>query len=193
EDRQLVGFDLAGDEAGFATSLFTEAFDYVHKNSSLGITVHSGEAAGWESVEQAIDLARATRLGHGVRLAESPQLVKRLELNVDHPTTIEVCVTSNLLTKTINCLEEHPVRQFYDAGPGLRIVPCTDGIAMIGTTVSEQYDILQCSFGFTPQELVSILEDSFKAAFCPPTVKESLLKAATSKYQTLLSSHGFVQ
>jgi len=54
-------------------------------------------------------------------------LLERLAADVENPTTIEICVTSNLLTKAVDCLENHPVRKFYDAGKGLRIVPCTDG------------------------------------------------------------------
>lgn len=184
----------AGDEAGFEMQLFKEAFDHIHTNSDLGITIHAGEAAGWDSVRQAVDVGHATRIGHGVRLHESAELLERLALSAQ-TTTIEVCMTSNLLTKACDKLEEHPVRRFFEEGQGkgrsgLKISPCTDGNTMIGKSVSDQYHILQETFGFTPKELVSIVDNGYEAAFIPQEVRAPLLERARKQCQTVLSSAG---
>ena len=183
-----------GDEAGFEMKLFKEAFDYVHSNSDLGITIHAGEAAGWDSVRQAVEVGHANRIGHGVRLHESAELLEKLASS-DSTTTIEVCMSSNLLTKACDELEQHPVRRFYEEGQGkgkqgLKISPCTDGNTMIGKSVSDQYHMLQETFGFTPKELVSLVDNGFEAAFIPEEVRAPLLDRARKQCQEVLSSAG---
>lgn len=190
KDCQIVGFDLAGDEAGFETKLFKDCFDYVKNNSNLGITIHSGEASGWESVKQALDIGYATRIGHGVRLIENKELLESIGKNVDNPISIEICIVSNVLTKAIDSIKEHPVRTFLSAGEGIRVVPCTDGpVSLIGKSISEHYDILQKDFGLNTKEILKLLNNGFKSTFAPDSVINPLFEHAQSQYEILLKPY----
>lgn len=173
-DRQLVGFDLAGDEKNYEMKLFKEAFDYVHNNSELGITIHAGEADGWQSVKQAIEYGHAIRIGHGTKLIENIDYVNQIASNINHPITIETCITSNIKTKAIHSIDEHPIRKYFDSG--IRVVPCTDGSTMIGSDLSEEYDLIQNHFSFSKEEIMDLIRNGFEASFAPEAVKSIMLK-----------------
>jgi adenosine deaminase len=88
-DSGVVGFDLAGPEDGFSSKLHKEAFQLVHENL-LNCTLHSGEAASWESVSDSIQYCGAQRIGHGVRLIENKHLTQYV---ADRRIAIEICLT----------------------------------------------------------------------------------------------------
>eukprot|EP00727_Mastigamoeba_balamuthi_P007369 m51a1_g3252 adenosine deaminase, putative (283) ;mRNA; r:156363-161587 len=123
--KGVCGFDLAGPEHGFSSKLHKSAFEIVRKKC-INCTVHSGEAAGWESIRDAIRYCGANRIGHGVQLTGNQAL---MDFVVSHRIAIECCPTSNVHTKAVQRIEDHPIRRFFDAG--VVVVPCTDN-----TTVS---------------------------------------------------------
>ncbi len=110
--ESLVAVDLAGDELGFPGELFNEHFKRV-RDAGLQITAHAGEAAGAQSMWQAIKELGATRIGHGVNAIHDPKLMEYL---VEHKIGIESCPTSNLHTSTVSSYQEHPLRTFMEAG-----------------------------------------------------------------------------
>ena len=103
----LVGFGLAGDELHYPPNLFVNTFDMI-KKENFPITVHAGEWDGPKNIRQAIKLLHPTRLGHGVRSIEDPELVKEI---IDLDIVLETCPTSNIATKIYPSYEEHPVKE----------------------------------------------------------------------------------
>lgn len=80
---------------------------------------------------------------------------------IDRRIALEVCVTSNVQTKAVSSLEEHPIRQYFDAG--VIIVPCCDNNTVSSVTLSGEYDLIQKTFHFTPLELVRLIDYGFSA------------------------------
>ncbi|MEP6590379.1 MAG: adenosine deaminase [Gemmatimonadota bacterium] len=160
-DHGVVGFDLAGGEAGRPPDIHREAFDLAARGG-LGITVHAGEAAGWESIFEAIHACRAVRIGHGTRLFENPAL---LEYVRDRRICIEVNITSNLQTHAVATAAEHPVRQYFDAG--IPVTLCTDSWLMSGVSLTDEYLLAQQALAFTLPELETMALAGFEHAFLP--------------------------
>ncbi len=108
----ITALDLAGDELGFPGSLFLSHFNRA-RDAGLRITVHAGEAAGPESIWQAIRELGAERIGHGVKAVEDPALMDFL---AEHGIGIESCLTSNIQTSTVPSLAQHPLATFLRHG-----------------------------------------------------------------------------
>lgn len=158
-DRGVVGLDLAGVENGYPPELFIESFR-IAKNYGLGITVHAGEDDGPQSVKSAIRCLGAKRIGHGVRIIQDPEVVK---LAADNGVVLEVCPTSNVLTHAVSSLEEHPIRQLYDAG--VKVTVNTDDPVVCNVTLTDEIALIMNEFGFTLSEIEKMNETTRKAAF----------------------------
>jgi hypothetical protein len=109
-----------------------------------GITVHAGEAAGAESIAEALHRCHADRIGHGTRLYEDPRL---LEYVRDRRIPIEINITSNVQTRAVPSAAAHPVRRYFDAGVAVTL--CTDGWLMAGVSLTDEYRLAQTQLGFT--------------------------------------------
>jgi adenosine deaminase len=160
-DRGVVAFDLAGGEAGRPAGHHRAAFDVAAKGL-LGITVHAGEAAGAESVADAVYACRANRIGHGTRLFEDPDLQDYVR---DRRILIEANITSNVQTRAVARASEHPVRRYFDAG--LNVTLCTDGWLMVGVSLSDEYWLAHTDLGFSRQEIDQLILNGFAGAFLP--------------------------
>ena len=160
-DRGVVAFDLAGGEAGRPPGTHRAAFDLAAR-SLLGITVHAGEAAGADSIAEAVLLCHADRIGHGTRLHESPDLQSYLR---DRRMPIEINITSNVQTRAVRRASEHPVRGYFDAG--LKVTLCTDGWLMCGVSLSDEYWLAHTELGFTRAEIDQLILNGFESAFLP--------------------------
>ncbi|MGH7582910.1 MAG: adenosine deaminase [Gemmatimonadales bacterium] len=155
----VVGFDLAGPEAGHPPAVHRDAFD-VAARAGLGITVHAGEAAGWESIAEAIDVCHATRIGHGTRLYENPALLERVR---KERVCLEINITSNVQTRAIARAADHPVRRYFDAG--VVVTLCTDSWLMSGVSLTDEYRTAASALGFRPDELATMALAGFEHAF----------------------------
>lgn len=175
----IVGFDLAGAEAGFPAEDHAQAYALAHKNF-LKKTVHAGEAYGPESIFQAITDLHADRIGHAVHLFDadmikSPEIkdktayiVNLVQFIADRRITIEVCLTSNLQTNpAIRDLAHHSFR--YMRRAKLSVTFCTDNRTMSQTTVSNEILKAVRTFGITPRELKNFIIYGFKRSFFPGT------------------------
>jgi adenosine deaminase len=160
-DRGVVAFDLAGGEAGRPTGRHRAAFD-VAQNGLLGITLHAGEAAGAESVKEAIVQCHANRIGHGTRLREDPELLAYVR---DRRILIEANITSNVQTRAVARASEHPVREYFDSG--VNVTLCTDGWLMAGVSLSDEYWIAHNELGFSRDEIDRLILNGFAGAFLP--------------------------
>ncbi len=168
-DRGVVGFDLAGGEAGRPPEVHAEAFDLALRGN-LGITVHAGEAAGAESIAMAIRRCHANRLGHGTRLHEDPALRDFVR---DRRILVEVNVTSNVQTHAVRRAAEHPVRDYFDRG--LAVTLCTDNWLMSGVSLTDEYWTAHTDLGFTRPEIDRMILTAFEGAFLPWPDRQRLL------------------
>jgi len=159
--RGVVAFDLAGGEAGRPPGVHQAAFD-IAADGCLGITVHAGEAAGAESIAEAVHRCHADRIGHGTRLYEDPVLRDYIR---DRRLLIETNITSNVQTRAVSRASEHPVRGYLDAG--LAVTLCTDGWLMTGVSLSDEYLLAHTELGFTRAEIDRCILDGFANAFLP--------------------------
>lgn len=178
-DHGVVAFDLAGGEAGRPPGLHGEAFD-VAARGGLGITVHAGEAAGWESIAEAIDRCHAVRIGHGTRLFEHPPLV---ELVRERGICLEINITSNVQTHAVERAADHPVRQYFDAG--LAVTLCTDSWLMSGVSLTDEYHLAATALGFSPTELELMMLTAFDHAFLPDAERHALVARARAGFAAL--------
>lgn len=174
-DHGVVGFDLAGGEAGRPPERHREAFD-VAARGGLGITVHAGEAAGWESIFEAIHACRATRIGHGTRLHENPELLAYVR---DRRILVETNITSNVQTHAVASAAEHPVRDYLRAGVAATL--CTDSWLMSGVSLTDEYLLAHEALGLTPAELETMALAAFEHAFLPWPDRQALLAAARAE------------
>lgn len=175
----VVGFDLAGGEAGRPAEQHRDAFD-VAARGGLGVTVHAGEAAGWESIFEAIHSCHATRIGHGTRLYENPDLLAYVR---DRRILIEINITSNVQTHAVASAAAHPVRQYVDAG--LAVTLCTDSWLMGGVVLSDEYALARKELGFSRAELDRMILAGFEHSFLAWPERQALLSRATSLLGTL--------
>jgi len=165
----VVGFDLAGGEQGRPPGVHRAAFDAALAGG-LGITVHAGEAAGAESVADAILRCHANRLGHGTRLAEDPVLQDYVR---DRRILIETNLSSNVQTRAVPRVADHPVRRYFDAG--LNVTLCTDSWLMSGTTLSHEYWLAHTELGFSREEIDRMILNAFASSFLPWPDRQALL------------------
>lgn len=156
---RVLGLDLAGMEKPGDVPGFAPVFE---KARSLGLhtVAHAGELAGPDQVAQTLDLLKAERIGHGIHAAQDPALLERL---VRDRVPLEVCPTSNVLLKAVPALKDHPVRRLFDAG--VPLVINTDDPAFFHTTLSRELRVLSEHFGFTPDEIRTLVQNGFGFSF----------------------------
>jgi adenosine deaminase len=168
--RGVVAFDLAGPEAGRPPGIHRAAFDAAARGY-LAITVHAGEAAGAESVAEAVQQCHANRIGHGTRLREDARLMDYLR---DRRIPIEINITSNVQTRAVHRASDHPVREYFDAG--LNVTLCTDAWLMTGVTLSDEYWLAHTDLGFSRKEIGRLILNGFESAFLPWPERVELLR-----------------
>jgi adenosine deaminase len=178
-DRGVVAFDLAGGEAGRLPGAHKAAFDLAAEGL-LGITVHAGEAAGADSIAEALHVCHADRIGHGTRLYEDRRLQDFVR---DRRILIETNITSNVQTRAVGRASEHPVRGYYDEG--LAVTLCTDGWLMCGVTLSDEYWRAHTELGFTREEIDQMILNGFAGAYLPWPERRVLLEEVRAELADL--------
>ncbi|MFV0597333.1 adenosine deaminase [Shewanella sp.] len=169
--QHLVAMDLAGDELGFPGELFNEHFKRV-RDAGLAITAHAGEAAGSQSMWQAIQELGATRIGHGVNAIHDPKLMEYL---AKHRIGIESCPTSNLHTSTVSSYAEHPFRTFMDAGVLISLNTDDPGVSAID--IKHEYRIAKSELGLSDAELAQVQRNGVEMAFLSESERKVLYAA----------------
>ena len=163
----VVGFSMAGDEAGFPAGDFAEPFE-IAAGAGLGCTIHAGEWAGADSVRAALELP-ITRIAHGVRAIEDVDLVYELEAR---GTVLECCPTGNVVLGVYASYEEHPLPRLYAAG--VRVTLGSDDPPYFGATIEGEYEVCADRFGFGDDDLREITRTAIDAAFCDEELKAAL-------------------
>jgi adenosine deaminase len=169
----VVGFNLAGDEAGYPPAQFREAYE-IAAGSGLGCTVHAGEHAGPDSVREALALP-VSRLSHGVRAIEDPGLVEQI---VEREIVLEACPTSNIATFVYPSYEAHPLRKLHEAG--VKLTLGSDDPPYFGCSIGGEYAVARERFGFEEGELRSITRTAVRASFADDAAKGALLNRITA-------------
>jgi adenosine deaminase len=178
-DRGVVAFDLAGGESGRPAGAHRAAFDAAAEGH-LGITVHAGEAAGAESIADAVNHCHADRIGHGTRLYEDPALLNYVR---DRRILLEINITSNVQTHAVPDASAHPVRRYFDEG--LAVTLCTDGWLMCGVTLSDEYWLAHTVLGFTREEIDQMILTGFEGSFLPWPERLALVAQVRSELEAV--------
>lgn len=204
----VVGFDIAGPEEGFPASRMKDAFDLLAENL-FPTTVHAGEGAGLDSIKDAILVGRATRLGHGVRVAEDIEIefggVDEDGETLDQDTglvalgpvanwvrergiPLEICPSSNLQTGATAAfgegIETHPIDLLVQTGFNVTISP--DNRLMSGTSLSDEFELLVEAFDYDLEDLLDLTLNAAEAAFVPLEMRELLVEYINDYYADLL-------
>lgn len=182
--RGVVGFDLAGPEENFPAKDHKEAFFHII-NNNINTTVHAGEAYGAESIHQAIHYTRANRIGHGTRLREDPDLLRYV---LDHRITLEMCVTCNVQTQCVASYEDHPLKDYLDAG--IRVTVNTDNRLISNTDLTKEYIKIVNLYSLNISDIKKLVLNGFKASFLPYLERKRTLAAIDMELEQLLKIAG---
>ncbi|SCG41438.1 adenosine deaminase [Micromonospora halophytica] len=169
-DTGVVGFDIAGAEAGFPPTRHLDAFEYLQREN-FHFTIHAGEAFGLPSIWQAIQWCGADRLGHGVRIVDDitpgqrPVLGRLAAYVRDKRIPLELCPSSNVQTGAAASIVDHPIGLLRDLR--FRVTVNTDNRLMSGTSMSREMALLVEAFGYGWKELQWFTINAMKSAFIP--------------------------
>ena len=165
----LVGFGLGGPEIGVPRPQFQPHFDAA-RAAGLRSVPHAGETTGPETVWDAVRLLGAERIGHGTSSAADPELLAHL---AEAGIVLEVCPTSNIATRAVATMDEHPLRTFVEAG-----VPVTinsDDPPMFGTTLNGEYAVAADLLGLDEGGVADLARSAVRASFAPADVQARIL------------------
>ena len=171
-DRGVVGFDIAGPEAGYPPTRFIDAFEYLQRENSH-FTIHAGEGFGLPSIWEAVQWCGADRLGHGVRIVDditldedgTPRLGRLASYVRDKRIPLEMCPSSNVQTGAADSIAEHPIRLL--ASLRFRVTVNTDNRLMSRTSLSREFALLTEAFDYGWAEMEWLTVNAMKSAFIP--------------------------
>ena len=171
-DQGVVGFDIAGAEAGYPPTRHLDAFEYLQRENAH-FTIHAGEAFGLPSIWQAIQWCGADRLGHGVRIVDdiitrddgSVALGRLASYVRDTRLPLEMCPSSNVQTGAADSIANHPIGLLTRLR--FRVTVNTDNRLMSGTTMSREMSLLCDAFGYDLADLRWFTINAMKSSFLP--------------------------
>jgi adenosine deaminase len=171
-DKGVVGFDIAGAEAGNPPTRHLDAFEYMRDNNAR-FTIHAGEAFGLPSIHEAIAFCGADRLGHGVRIVDDidvlegggVRLGQQASILRDKRIPLELCPSSNVQTGAVKSIADHPFDLLARAR--FRVTVNTDNRLMSDTTMSLEMSRLVAAFGYGWSDLERFTINAMKSAFIP--------------------------
>ncbi|KQV65829.1 adenosine deaminase [Nocardioides sp. Root122] len=161
----LVGFGLGGPEVGVPRAQFQEHFARA-RAAGLRSVPHAGETTGPDTVWESVQLLGAERIGHGCSAAQDPELLAHL---ADTGIVLEVCPTSNIATRAVDRIEDHPLRSFVDAGVTVTIN--SDDPPMFSTTLNHDYEVAAGLLDLDEQGVADLARAAIAASFAPDDVK----------------------
>lgn len=170
-DRGVVGFDIAGAEAGYPPTRHLDAFQYVQREN-FHATIHAGEAFGLPSIWEAVQWCGAERLGHGVRIVDDitgdpgQEKLGRLASYIrDRRIPLELCPTSNVNTGVVGSIAEHPIGLLRRLR--FRVTVNTDNRLMSDTSMTNEFRQLHDAFGWGLDDFEWLTVNAMKSAFAP--------------------------
>ncbi|MEO8469742.1 MAG: adenosine deaminase [Chloroflexota bacterium] len=171
-DAGVVGFDIAGPEAGFRPTRHLEAFDRI-RHENFHITIHAGESFGLPSIWEALQFCGAERLGHGTRIVDdiivepdgAVRLGRLAAFVRDRRVPLEMCPTSNVHSGAVGSVSEHPIDLLRRLR--FRVTLNTDNRLMSGVSMSSEFAALDAAFGIGLGEMEWLTINALKSAFAP--------------------------
>nr|WP_202538934.1 adenosine deaminase [Streptomyces sp. SID8379] len=164
----LVSFGLGGPEIGVPRPQFKPYFDRAVA-AGLHSVPHAGETTGPETVWDALRDLRAERIGHGTTSAQDPKLLAHL---AEHGIPLEVCPTSNIATRAVRTLDEHPLKQFVDAGVTVTIN--SDDPPMFATDLNTEYAVAARLLGLDERGVADLAKNAVRASFLDDAGKDRI-------------------
>ena len=180
-DRGVVGFDIAGAEAGYPPTRHLDAFEHVRREN-FHLTIHAGEAFGIPSIWEALQLCGAERLGHGVRIVDDIERTARGDVRLgrvahlvrDRRVPLELCPTSNVHSGAAKSIEEHPIGLLMDLR--FRVTVNTDNRLMSAISLSQEFSQLVDAFEIGWGQIGRLTTNAMKSAFIPFDERLELLE-----------------
>ncbi len=166
--ESLVGFGLGGPEVGVPRPPFEPHFSAA-RAAGLRSVPHAGETTGPQTVWDAITLLGADRIGHGTTAVQDPALLEHL---AEHRIALEVCPSSNVATRAVASLDQHPLREFRDAG--VRVTINSDDPPMFGTTLNREYEIAAHLLDLDARGVADLALEAVEASLAPEQVRAAL-------------------
>jgi len=170
QGTRVAALDLSADEAGFPIAAHIAAFQYA-REKGIYCTAHAGEAKGPESVWETLEHFKPTRIGHGVRSIEDPNLIEELQKKNIH---LEVCPSCNVQIDVFDTYADHPIDRLYNAGVSTGIN--TDGRTITNISLTDEYARLQQTFGWGIEHFLTCNRNALAASFLPTEKKQQLEK-----------------
>jgi aminodeoxyfutalosine deaminase len=164
-----VGFGLGGPETGIGRPQFADVFRRA-RDLGLASVPHAGETTGPQTVRDAVEVLGAVRIGHGISAAADPELLAML---VERDVVLEVCPTSNVRTRAVARLEDHPFPALRAAG--VRVTLNTDDPGMFNTDLNREYLVAHCVFGLDAAALAGLAGEAVRASFAGEATRQRLL------------------
>jgi aminodeoxyfutalosine deaminase len=165
----LIGFGLGGPEVGVPRPQFQPHFDAA-RAAGLRSVPHAGETTGPETVWHALRLLGAERIGHGTTAVEDPTLLAHL---AETGIPLEVCPSSNVATRAVAAIADHPITVFRDAG--VTVTVNSDDPPMFGTSLNREYEIAAELLGLDEAGVADLARTAVRASFAEEPVKKTLL------------------
>ena len=159
----VVGIGIGGTESAYPPQAFAGVYARA-RQLGLRTTAHAGEVAGARSIWGALDVLQVDRIGHGTRAEEDPALLVAL---AERRVPLEMCPISNVCTGSIASLGDHPIRRYFDRG--LLVTVNTDDPGMFGNSLAQEYLRLIDDWGFTTDEIVSLVRNALEASWLTPS------------------------
>lgn len=172
----IVGFDIAGDEAGFPLENHLQAFELANQNN-IPCTAHAGEALGSGSITETLNNLKPNRIGHGVRCIEDDLVMERLR---DAQILLEICPTCNIQTDVFQTYMEHPVDRIKRFGIPVSIN--TDARTITNITLTDEYQKLMDVFKWSLTDLYEVNMNALNGSFINEEVKPSVENILSSEY-----------
>lgn len=175
----VIGIGIGGTENKYPAGLFINVYEKARK-FGFRTTAHAGEASGPESIWSAINDLQVDRIGHGTRAVED---LKLLEYLSENKIPVELCVLSNLRTKVIHSIEEHPVKTFIEKGIPVSIN--TDDPKMFGNSLVEEYQTIKDVFNYSNEEIHTIILNSIDTMWLDEQEKKELAKKFKQEFKKI--------
>src|SRR3989454_6110206 len=173
----VVAFDLAGAERGHPARDHRAGFAHVTRHG-MACTCHAGEGDGARSIDEALHVCGAQRIGHGTRLGEDAALLAEV---IERKIPLEMCLTSNLHTHTVAAMADHPFKRYLERG--VVVTLNTDGRLMDGITLTDELHLAHTVLGLTRDELARVTLNACESAFLPDYEKVALISRVQNELE----------
>jgi adenosine deaminase len=179
--HNIVSIDIGGNESMYPPKPFAEAYERA-REMGLHCVAHAGEAAGPQSIWEAIEFLKVERIGHGVTAREDPKLIDYLKKK---QIGIEMNPISNVRTGVVKSIEDHPIREFYDNG--LLVTVNSDDPSLFHTNLNNEYIQIHKHLGFTIPELFQLSMNGITTAFIDEEKRKELRTSFSLEYNRIMS------